>query len=171
MLTLNKDPERWAYVSVDAVCTGSPAQMRNVLTMALQDIAGLARAYNDSKATNAILASSRAADKAKAKKAKTVRAPGAALPDCMMPDGAEPCLGYQALVMEAESEISELRQAARNLADYYEKSVNVGPGPNPTREALLWARLRLVLNETASPATGPVRQDAVSKTDEHKELP
>lgn len=164
MLTLNKDPERWAMVSVDAVCAGSPAQMRNVLTMALQDIAGLARAYNDSKATNAILASSRAGDKAKAAKVAT-RMSSVALPSCMMPDGAEPCLGYQALVFEAESELSELWSAARNLADYYQKSVNVGPGPHPTHEALLWARLRLVLSE-AAPAADTSRQDAGEVTDE-----
>lgn len=40
---MNKDAESWARVSIDAVCSGSPAQMRNVLAMALQDIAELAR--------------------------------------------------------------------------------------------------------------------------------
>ena len=36
---MNKDHESWARVSVDAVCSGSPAQVRNVLAMALADIA------------------------------------------------------------------------------------------------------------------------------------
>jgi len=39
---MNKDPESWARVSVDAVCDGSPAQFRNVLGMALDDISTLA---------------------------------------------------------------------------------------------------------------------------------
>lgn len=39
---LNKAPESWARVSVDAVCAGSPAQVRNILAMALDDIKTLA---------------------------------------------------------------------------------------------------------------------------------
>ena len=39
---MNKDPESWSRVSVDAVCVGSPAQVRNVLAMALDDIQTLA---------------------------------------------------------------------------------------------------------------------------------
>jgi len=39
---MNKDPESWTRVSVDAVCAGSPAQIRNVLGMALEDISTLA---------------------------------------------------------------------------------------------------------------------------------
>jgi hypothetical protein len=40
-LNLNKDVESWARVSVDAVFSGSETQARNVLEMALQDIAKL----------------------------------------------------------------------------------------------------------------------------------
>jgi hypothetical protein len=39
---MNKSPESWAKVSVDAVFAGSAEQARNVLAMALQDIAALA---------------------------------------------------------------------------------------------------------------------------------
>jgi len=39
---MNKDPESWSRVSVDAVCTSSPAQLRNILGMALDDIETLA---------------------------------------------------------------------------------------------------------------------------------
>lgn len=41
-MTLNKDPESWARVKPDAFLTGSIVQARNVIEMALQDIAALA---------------------------------------------------------------------------------------------------------------------------------
>lgn len=40
---LNKDPKDWAQVKPSAVAAGSPAQMANVLEMAIQDIQRLAR--------------------------------------------------------------------------------------------------------------------------------
>jgi len=40
-IPLNKDPESWARVSPTAVCTGSQAQIYNVLSMALADIGRL----------------------------------------------------------------------------------------------------------------------------------
>jgi hypothetical protein len=43
---MNKDPESWARVSVEAVCAGSPAQVRNVLAMALDDIRTLSMQMN-----------------------------------------------------------------------------------------------------------------------------
>jgi hypothetical protein len=43
---MNKDPESWARVSVDAVCAGSSAQVRNVLAMALDDIRTLSMQMN-----------------------------------------------------------------------------------------------------------------------------
>jgi hypothetical protein len=39
---MNRTPEEWAKVSPDAVASGSWAQSRNVLQMALQDIARMA---------------------------------------------------------------------------------------------------------------------------------
>lgn len=42
-MKLNKAPEDWAKVKVDAVLAGSEAQVRNVLEMALQDIQRLAQ--------------------------------------------------------------------------------------------------------------------------------
>ena len=41
--------------------------------------------------------------------------------------------------------------AALRLSDYYQKSVNVGPGPKPQAEALLWSALNTAL--------GPFRED------------
>lgn len=41
-MNLNKDPESWAAVSPDDVLAGSVTQARNVIIMALQDIARLA---------------------------------------------------------------------------------------------------------------------------------
>lgn len=38
---MNRTPEEWALVKADAVVAGSSAQARNVLQMALDDIAGL----------------------------------------------------------------------------------------------------------------------------------
>lgn len=43
-MNLNKDPENWARVHPQIVLDGSQAQARNVLAMALQDIATLAAA-------------------------------------------------------------------------------------------------------------------------------
>lgn len=40
-MNLNKDPERWALVKPDAFLTGSIVQARNVIEMALHDIAVL----------------------------------------------------------------------------------------------------------------------------------
>lgn len=45
-MKLNKDPESWARVKPELVMTGSDAQIRNVLTMALQDIQRLAQDRN-----------------------------------------------------------------------------------------------------------------------------
>lgn len=42
MSSLNKDPESWARVKPDAFLTGSIVQARNVIEMAVQDIAKLA---------------------------------------------------------------------------------------------------------------------------------
>jgi hypothetical protein len=41
-VSLNKDPSSWAKVKPDAVIFGSAAQARNVIGMALQDIAQMA---------------------------------------------------------------------------------------------------------------------------------
>lgn len=40
-MNYDKDPESWARVSPDVVMTGSDAQVRNVMTMAIKDIARL----------------------------------------------------------------------------------------------------------------------------------
>lgn len=69
-------------------------------------------------------------------KGEELMARGALLPDCMLPDGAEPCKGY-----------SQLREAAKALADHYRKSLGVGPGHHVTRETMLWLRLRHALGE------------------------
>lgn len=45
-MSMHKDPESWARGSPFAVAEGSAAQLRNVLTMALDDIAELARIIN-----------------------------------------------------------------------------------------------------------------------------
>lgn len=42
MKALTHTPEQWSHVSPDAVAAGSTAQCRNVLAMALADIAALA---------------------------------------------------------------------------------------------------------------------------------
>ena len=42
-MNLNKDVSSWAVVKPEAVMTMSPAAVRNVLTMALEDIARLGR--------------------------------------------------------------------------------------------------------------------------------
>lgn len=42
-LALNKDPESWTRVIADAVASGSTAQVRNVIAMAIHDIGTLAR--------------------------------------------------------------------------------------------------------------------------------
>lgn len=39
---MNRTPEEWSLVKPDAVVAGSAAQARNVLEMALQDIARMA---------------------------------------------------------------------------------------------------------------------------------
>lgn len=39
---MNKDPESWSRVTVDAVMDGSEVQVRNVLQMALDDIRAMA---------------------------------------------------------------------------------------------------------------------------------
>lgn len=44
---MNKDPESWARVRPDAFLTGSIAQARNVIEMAVQDIAHLAAQRNE----------------------------------------------------------------------------------------------------------------------------
>jgi hypothetical protein len=49
------------------------------------------------------------------------------------------------LRLEREALFPDLVAAARDIADYYSRSVNVGPGLHPTRETLLWANLRRVL--------------------------
>ena len=41
MRVMNRLPEEWAKVDADAVVAGSAAQARNILKMALQDIARL----------------------------------------------------------------------------------------------------------------------------------
>lgn len=41
-MNLNKDPESWARVKADAFLDGSIVQARNVIEMAVQDIARLA---------------------------------------------------------------------------------------------------------------------------------
>lgn len=41
---MNHSPAHWAQINPEAVCAGSSAQVRNVLTMALQDIAEMGRA-------------------------------------------------------------------------------------------------------------------------------
>ncbi len=41
-----------------------------------------------------------------------------------------------------------LLTAAKALTNYYEKSLNVGPGKHPNREALLWALLRAAIKAT-----------------------
>ncbi len=43
-MSLNKDPESWARVSVEAVMAGSAAQVANVLRMAIDDILRLSQA-------------------------------------------------------------------------------------------------------------------------------
>lgn len=49
-MNLNKDPESWAKVDPKAVLAGSQAQSENVLKMALQDIARLAKELADVRA-------------------------------------------------------------------------------------------------------------------------
>ena len=40
-----------------------------------------------------------------------------------------------------------LYDAAKALADYFEKSLNVAAGPHPQQEAFLWANLRVALSK------------------------
>ena len=49
-----------------------------------------------------------------------------------------------------QGDLHALREAAQALADYYRKSVNVGPGLHPTNETWLWLRLRKALASTAA---------------------
>lgn len=56
-MNLNKDPKSWAHVHPEIVLNGSHAQARNVLTMALADIARLAAEVERSR--EIILASNR----------------------------------------------------------------------------------------------------------------
>lgn len=62
----------------------------------------------------------------------------------------EVCREHATLIRRAVNAYEPLvavRDAAQTLADYYAKSVNVGPGPNPSREVLLWASLRQALKD------------------------
>lgn len=46
-MNLNKDPESWRRVSVEAVMSGSKAQAENVLRMAIEDLLTLVDAYEE----------------------------------------------------------------------------------------------------------------------------
>ena len=58
------------------------------------------------------------------------------------------CAGQKFLPWRGD--LKALREAAQALADYYRKSVNVGPGLHPTNETWLWLRLRKALASTAA---------------------
>lgn len=51
------------------------------------------------------------------------------------------------MALDDIAELQRIREAAEELADYYRRSVNAGPGPNPTRESILWGNLRYALGE------------------------
>lgn len=63
---------------------------------------------------------------------------------------------FRAATHRLERENAELRavlDASQALANYYQKSVDVGPNKHPTREGRLWSGLRDALARAAMKAT------------------